>query len=65
MAIGGVFAVIGFYFFVTGLDENNDYLRINHGMWHLTAGVFVWNILDAVKTEYHNDKSKKSTRFLI
>lgn len=29
---------IAFFFFKLGLDDNNDYLRIYHGMWHLTVG---------------------------
>jgi hypothetical protein len=27
------------YFFIKGLDDENDYLRINHGMWHLFIGI--------------------------
>ncbi len=31
--------MIGGYFFVKGLDEFDDYLRFNHGIWHLMAAV--------------------------
>lgn len=26
------------YFFIKGLDDYNDYLRLNHGMWHFCVG---------------------------
>lgn len=29
---------IGGWFFIHGLVEKNDYLRFNHGMWHVMAG---------------------------
>ena len=35
LLIGG----IGIYFFIKGLNEYDDYLRFNHGMWHLCAGI--------------------------
>ncbi|KAJ9455545.1 hypothetical protein DIPPA_04730 [Diplonema papillatum] len=30
---------VSMYFFVKGLDDTNDYLRINHGLWHLFSGL--------------------------
>ena len=40
------------YFFVRGLDNNTDYLRGNHGMWHVCAGVsifYLWQSIDKTK----------------
>jgi hypothetical protein len=36
------FTTIGLYFFAKGLDEFDDYLRFNHGMWHMLAGISSW-----------------------
>jgi predicted membrane channel-forming protein YqfA (hemolysin III family) len=36
-------------FFVRGLDDNNDYLRINHGMWHCLVSIssfYLWQSVD-------------------
>jgi predicted membrane channel-forming protein YqfA (hemolysin III family) len=30
---------VGAYFFVKGLDEYDDYLRFNHGIWHMMAAI--------------------------
>lgn len=34
-----VVLTVGGYFFVRGLDEYDDYLRFNHGIWHLMAAI--------------------------
>ena len=34
--------LIGVYFFMKGLNEFDDYLRFNHGMWHMLAGIASW-----------------------
>jgi predicted membrane channel-forming protein YqfA (hemolysin III family) len=34
----GILLIAG-QFFINGLNRKNDYLRINHGLWHLFAGV--------------------------
>lgn len=26
-------------FFINGLVEKNDYLRLNHGLWHMFVGI--------------------------
>lgn len=39
---GTLFLLIGLVFFVFGLDEETDYLRINHGLWHAFLGVSSW-----------------------
>ena len=36
---GLVLTLIGIHFFLKGLDEFDDYLRFNHGMWHLLGGM--------------------------
>eukprot|EP01132_Coremiostelium_polycephalum_P004767 gene4767-5947_t len=30
--------MVAVFFFIRGLDDDNDYLRINHGIWHLFIG---------------------------
>ena len=42
-----VLLAIGGYFFLKGLDENDDYLRFNHGMWHLFSGAGIYFGLQA------------------
>jgi hypothetical protein len=39
LIIGGVIFSVGIFFFVLGLDNKNDYLRIKHGLWHLFGGI--------------------------
>lgn len=43
--IGNTFFIIGVIFFFRGLDDENDWIRLNHGMWHLFAGfgAFFWD----------------------
>lgn len=36
-----IFAV---YFFTKSQDEFTDYLRIHHGLWHFTIGIFSFYI---------------------
>lgn len=31
--------LVGAYFFVKGLDQYDDYLRFNHGIWHMMAAI--------------------------
>lgn len=31
--------VFGAYFYIQGLDEYSDYLRLNHGIWHMLASI--------------------------
>ena len=40
------FLCIAIYFFVKGLDERSDYLRIKHGMWHFFAGISFFIFFD-------------------
>jgi predicted membrane channel-forming protein YqfA (hemolysin III family) len=45
--IGLAFMAIALFFFVRGLDDDNDYLRFNHGLWHLFVGIsfyFLYNV---------------------
>ena len=40
MYIGISALCVGIFFFVDGLDDPNDYLRISHGIWHVCASAF-------------------------
>ncbi|KAL6050518.1 Transmembrane protein [Balamuthia mandrillaris] len=40
---------IAFVFFVLGLDERNDFLRIYHGLWHMLGGLAMWAFLSSKK----------------
>ncbi len=46
-SMGWVITVIGVYFFVIGLDDKNDYLRMNHGLWHTFASLAAFCFLNA------------------
>jgi predicted membrane channel-forming protein YqfA (hemolysin III family) len=39
MLVSFVILLLAGQFFVNGLKEKNDYLRLNHGFWHMFAGV--------------------------
>ncbi len=44
---GGIFFGIAMIFFVRGLDDLNDYLRIYHSLWHIFIGIavyYLWQI---------------------
>jgi predicted membrane channel-forming protein YqfA (hemolysin III family) len=32
---GIIYIIPAFFFFARGLNEHEDYLRINHGLWHI------------------------------
>ena len=49
LAIGCL--LIAFVFFALGLDEGRDYLRVNHGMWHLFSVVSGYYFLRAREEE--------------
>lgn len=36
---GTILLIIAIYFFIKGLDDENDWIRLNHGLWH-TFGSF-------------------------
>ena len=40
---------IGLLFFTKGLDEHTDYLRLNHGLWHLFLGWSSWYNYHSIK----------------
>eukprot|EP01128_Nolandella_sp_AFSM9_P012856 TRINITY_DN9696_c0_g1_i1.p1 TRINITY_DN9696_c0_g1~~TRINITY_DN9696_c0_g1_i1.p1 ORF type:complete len:209 (+),score=25.68 TRINITY_DN9696_c0_g1_i1:42-668(+) len=46
----GLFGVIALYFFAVGLDDKNDWLRLNHGMWHTFAGLSLFFALQSKET---------------
>lgn len=39
LIFGMLASLIGIIFFQRGLDEDHDYLRLNHSMWHAMAGI--------------------------
>jgi len=48
----GSFATVGF---AKGMDEDTDYLRMYHGMWHLMIGIFsfyIWQMITPVGEEF-------------
>mmetsp|Transcript_40461 Transcript_40461/g.63159 ORF Transcript_40461/g.63159 Transcript_40461/m.63159 type:complete len:88 (+) Transcript_40461:831-1094(+) len=43
--IGLALMFVSFVFFARGLDDRNDYLRINHVIWHIliaASSFFLW-----------------------
>lgn len=40
--LASIAGVIAGYFFYKGLDDANDYLRLNHGLWHFFAGIAIY-----------------------
>jgi hypothetical protein len=49
MVLALVFLTVGVIFYLDGLDDENDYLRFSHGMWHLCCSVFGWYVFEAVE----------------
>jgi predicted membrane channel-forming protein YqfA (hemolysin III family) len=52
--------IIAMVFFVRGLDEDNDYLRLNHGLWHMSASLsayFFFGCVQSVSTQHADAKS--------
>lgn len=46
--------LVAVFFFIRGLDEHKDYLRINHGMWHCFVGFssfYLWQSIDKDRSE--------------
>lgn len=42
LSAGIVCLLLGLYCFIRGLDDENDYLRMWHGMWHLFAALGIY-----------------------
>jgi predicted membrane channel-forming protein YqfA (hemolysin III family) len=49
--IGLACVVVGVFFFVRGLDDDNDWIRINHGLWHAFVAVALYFLRYAVKRD--------------
>ena len=49
--------MLAFYCFGRGLDDDNDYLRIFHGMWHCFGSVAIFYINQSV------DRNQKTYGF--
>eukprot|EP01112_Ceratiomyxa_fruticulosa_P009646 TRINITY_DN2525_c0_g1_i1.p1 TRINITY_DN2525_c0_g1~~TRINITY_DN2525_c0_g1_i1.p1 ORF type:complete len:232 (+),score=23.99 TRINITY_DN2525_c0_g1_i1:219-914(+) len=47
--IGLLLLVVAVFFFVRGLDDDNDYLRINHGLWHFFIGLSFYFLFHGVR----------------
>jgi len=58
-AIGMLVLVFAIYFFVKGLDDANDWYRINHCMWHFFIG-FAFYFLFHSRDKLH----RKPTKYL-
>lgn len=43
--LGFFTALLGIFFFQRGLDDENDYLRYNHSLWHAFAGLATYFFL--------------------
>jgi predicted membrane channel-forming protein YqfA (hemolysin III family) len=41
---GLLLMIIGLYFFIKGLDDDNDYLKMNHGMWHVFSAIGMFHL---------------------
>ncbi|EGC32626.1 hypothetical protein DICPUDRAFT_38112 [Dictyostelium purpureum] len=56
------FFFVAAFFFVRGLDDDNDYLRINHGIWHFFIGVAFYFIF--LSKEKLNEKNLLHVRYI-
>lgn len=50
-AISGISAIASLIFFTLGLNDENDFLRFYHGMWHLSASTFMYSVLRCAHPE--------------
>jgi hypothetical protein len=64
MSIGFILAVVAFYFFKQGLDEDNDYLRLNHGMWHLLIGLSSYFVVSSKSVLIYSAVSPGNSIFI-
>mmetsp|Transcript_13043 Transcript_13043/g.45590 ORF Transcript_13043/g.45590 Transcript_13043/m.45590 type:complete len:221 (-) Transcript_13043:15-677(-) len=62
--VGLVILAAALWFFVRGLDDATDYLRINHGMWHacIAAGNFYLFRSGLPWREQHEERTKLPSR---
>ena len=49
---GMIFLAIAILFFVRGLDDDNDWLRLNHTLWHAFGGIGVGLLSMSVRSKY-------------
>eukprot|EP01084_Bolivina_argentea_P018752 34891_1 len=56
--IGWSVMLVAIYFFVKGLDEKNDYLRLHHSAWHLCVTIASYWLWQIVETENPKNKIK-------
>lgn len=51
--IAGIISmIIAIVFFVRGLDDERDWLRLNHGLWHAFGGLGVGLMCMSVRSKY-------------
>eukprot|EP01127_Copromyxa_protea_P000679 TRINITY_DN10583_c0_g1_i1.p1 TRINITY_DN10583_c0_g1~~TRINITY_DN10583_c0_g1_i1.p1 ORF type:complete len:208 (-),score=13.48 TRINITY_DN10583_c0_g1_i1:33-623(-) len=43
--MGTSFGLVALFFFYQGLDDDNDWIRLNHGLWHFFAGCSIFSLL--------------------
>ncbi len=64
--LGGLlFVLLGLIFFVRGLDDDNDYLKMNHGLWHSLAGIGCLCLLSGKQDSVHLTKFLNERRTRI
>ncbi len=64
--LGGLlFVLLGLIFFVRGLDDDNDYLKMNHGLWHSLAGIGCLFLLSGKQDSVHLTKFLNERRARI
>lgn len=62
--VATVLLVIGGYFFMAGLEEEQDYLRLNHAGWHIFGSGFGYFCIQSVtvtpqKSPFYSQLSSK------
>jgi hypothetical protein len=46
--VGSMILALAIIFFARGLDEVNDYLRVNHALWHVCVGLSAYHLWASV-----------------
>ncbi|KNC46015.1 uncharacterized protein AMSG_00133 [Thecamonas trahens ATCC 50062] len=45
LRLGIALVLIAFFFFSRGLDEDNDWIRLNHGLWHVFISLAFYTLV--------------------
>jgi len=59
IGLGTFLGFVAFIFFAKGLDEERDWLRISHSLWHLFVGLSGYAFLKSRIVMKHSKKSKE------